>query len=369
MLQLRNRVAPGEAGVAGNLAFLSWLLFGEVECEGWGQIENLAAVCDPKDFSNLLDLASSHHVIMRAFPRLIAKMVASGNSTAEGVEKALETERSRITTALSFLAPICQELGTAGDVVVIKSLDHWPDLGSDLDLYTNANPADVAAIMQRHFQTKMCAPSWGDRLASKCNFVVPGLPELVEVHIGRLGQTGEQVALTRSLVLRSAKASFGGHDFRIPAVEDQIIVGTLQRMYRHFYFRLCDIADSARLIESGVIDYGYLESFASSIGLWGGVSSYLAVVEDFVQSYCEGKVALPPAVTTAAQISGADITFKRKFIRIPLMPQAARLYGKEWMTLLRRGELENALRLTLLPGLAVAAALAAKATGSTTGIW
>src|ERR1019366_6398943 len=34
--------------------------------------------------------------------------------------------------------------------------------------------------------------SWGDRLAHKWNFRIPGLPRLVEIHVGCLGQTGEQ---------------------------------------------------------------------------------------------------------------------------------------------------------------------------------
>ena len=32
--------------------------------------------------------------------------------------------------------------------MVIKSLDHWPDLGSDLDLFTSAPSADVIQVMK-----------------------------------------------------------------------------------------------------------------------------------------------------------------------------------------------------------------------------
>ena len=134
-------------------------------------------------------------------------MVAAGHERAEWVNQAIIKERERIQHALSFLAPICDALKEVGDVIVIKSLDHWPDLGNDLDLYTNAEPADVVAVMSKHFKARPDARSWGDRLANKWNFVVPGLPELVEVHISRLGQTGEQVAITNSLVSRSSLAA------------------------------------------------------------------------------------------------------------------------------------------------------------------
>ncbi|MGA2924103.1 MAG: hypothetical protein ABSE28_23635 [Candidatus Sulfotelmatobacter sp.] len=58
-----------------------------------------------------------------------------------------------------------------------------------------------------------------------------------------------------------------------------------------------------------------------------------------------------------------------KFLRIPIFPQAARLYASEWKRLLLNGELQSTLRLSLLPGLAAAAALELKLTGSDKGIW
>ena len=44
--------------------------------------------------------------------------------------------------------------------------------------------------------------------------MIPGLPEAVEIHMGRLGQTGEQVAIAASLARRagsllSAATCFG----------------------------------------------------------------------------------------------------------------------------------------------------------------
>ena len=39
------------------------------------------------------------------------------------------------------------------------------------------------------------------------------------------------------------------YTFPVPAPEERIIVATLQRMYRHFYFRICDIVNSGALVE------------------------------------------------------------------------------------------------------------------------
>jgi hypothetical protein len=333
------------------------------------EITRAAATLGIGCFADLWSLANSHHVIMRALPALHRAMLTEENDGAKDVQLALVKERERIDRALSFLAPICQALETAGDVIVIKSLDHWPDLGNDLDLYTNADDADVVAIMRERFNAHRDERSWGDRLANKWNFIVPGLPELIEVHVGRLGQTGEQVAITNSLVLRSSRAQFGPHTFRVPAPEDRIIVSTLQRMYRHFYLRLCDVVDNARLVESGVVDYVYLRSLAKSAGLWDGLATYLVTVSGYVESYRGEGLELPTLVTDAAHFGNELVRFRRKFLRIPIFPQAATLYASEWKRLLLNGELQNTLRLSLLPGLAAAAALELKLTGSDKGIW
>ena len=117
-----------------------------------------------------------------------------------GRETALAAERARIRTAMTFLHDICTAFEDGKyDVTVIKSLDHWPDLGSDLDLYTNANPEEISKLMRTRFDAQIAARSWGDRLACKWNFFIPGLPEAVEIHMGRLGQTGEQVAIASRL--------------------------------------------------------------------------------------------------------------------------------------------------------------------------
>ena len=334
------------------------------------QLSRIAARLTQEELLELSALANSHHVTMRTFPALLQMMTLEGNSqSAERVEDAIEKERARIQNALSFLDPICDALEEAAKVVVIKSLDHWPDLGSDLDLYADAESGDIVAIMRRSFQAELAERSWGDRLANKWNFVVPGLPELVEVHVGRLGQTGEQIAVAQSLVARSRRTQLASHAFRVPAPEERLVISTLQRMYRHFYVRLCDIVDNARLLEAGAVDYLYLRSLAQSAGLWDGLATYLVIISDYVKLYRGEGLQLPELVTSAARFGGEEIVFRKNFLRIPLLPHSAKLYASELTRLLLNGEIRNTLRLSLLPGLATAAALELKLTGSDKGIW
>ncbi len=211
--------------------------------------------------------------------------------------------------------------------------------------------------MRDGFKARAAERSWGDRLANKWNFVVPALPELVEVHVARLGQTGEQIAITQSLISRSGLEAFGLQAFRVPAPEDRMIISNLQRMYRHFYIRVCDIVDNARLVDSGTVDYSYLKSLAEPAGLWDGVATYLVIVSEYVKLYRGEGLSLPEIVTKAVRFGNELVRFERNFLRIPIFPQAISLYASEWKRLLLNGEFQNTLRLSLLPGLATAAAL------------
>jgi hypothetical protein len=324
-----------------------------------------------KDFEDLKALAITNHVILRSFAPLQQALSALGNKpAAEWAASAVQLETERINHALGFLAQICSTLEEGGcPVTVIKSLDHWPDLGSDLDLYTDSDPATVVELMGAHFKAKLADRSWGDRLANKWNFVVPGLPELIEVHAGRLGQTGEQTAVTRSLSARTRVAQIRGYLFRVPAPEDRIVISTLQRMYRHFYIRLCDIVDNAWLLDLQLVDFAYLHSLGSAAGLWEGIASYLTIISEYVEAYRGNGVPLNSQVTRSAKFGTNQVRFRRDFLRVSILPHSMNLYASELMTLLLKGELRNSLRLSLLPGLATAAALEQKITGSDKGIW
>jgi len=323
------------------------------------------------ELDKMLALANSHHVVVRAL-EVFRQMAteAGAEEKALWADTAIQRERQRIDLATSYLTEVCAGLESVGcDVTVIKSLDHWPDLGSDLDLYTNAAPEKVIRLMRERFSAEVAYRSWGDRLANKWNFQIPGLPEAVEIHMGRLGQTGEQVGIARMLAGRARLISAGERSFQVPAAEDRLMICTLQRMYRHFYARLCDIVDTARLLESEPIDYELLRSSAQQAGIWEGVATFLVIASDYAKAYRGRGLDLPYDVRSSARFGGAQIYFGRGFLRIPILPHSAKLYASQLTTLLRNGELRSTVRLGLLPCLATAAAVGYKITGSDKGIW
>src|SRR5262249_31168602 len=145
---------------------------------------------------------------------------------------------------------------------VMKSLDHWPDIGNDLDLYTEAHREATSDVMQQRFQATAQTRTWGDRLAQKCGYRVPGLRATVEIHHGRLGQTGEHRVLARRFIRRRVSLQLAGYAFLVPAPEERVIAATLQRMYRHLYVRVCDVANTSALMESDQLDYAELRRAA-----------------------------------------------------------------------------------------------------------
>ncbi len=279
-------------------------------------------------------------------------------------------QEQRIQNALPVLQRICSELENAGcPVTVMKSLDHWPDLGNDLDLYTTGDEKRVSQVMVTRMGAQTDPRSWGDRLANKWNFCVPGLPELIEVHAQRLGQTGEQTQMARRFVSRRVPKAVGGFTFLVPAPEERVIVATLQRMYRHFYFRVCDIVNTAALLDSGEVDFAELRRASELGGIWSGVATYLKIVSDYVKKYRGSAPQLPSEVLRGAQFGGETVYVGGKFIRVPIVPNGAKLYTQQVTLTALRGDVPATLRLSLLPPLASAAAVAYRLTGSDKGVW
>jgi len=323
-----------------------------------------------EELSEFLQLADANHVAVRALQVLqgAASAVPGHEPLVSWCEASLTQERSRISHAVERLAPVYAALEAAGaEVAVIKSLDHWPDLGSDLDLYTSGDESTVQRVMTRQFQATQEPRSWGDRLANKWNFKLPGLPELIEVHVRYLGQTGEQKALARRVLERSVTRTVGGYNFRVPAPEERVIISTLQRIYRHLYFRLCDMADFAALLNDHAIDFLELRRGAQLGGIWPGVATFLLLIGEYVNSYgCP--VQIPSQVLSAAPSRGVRVYLGGKFLRVPKGP-AAGLYGSQLLSAGRHADIRAMFRLPLLPPLAISALVAYRLTGNDKGVW
>lgn len=318
----------------------------------------------------VLESAQKHHVVVRALGRLAQLALRNQDQElSDWAASAVASEQERAGTALGFVDSICKKLSEVGPVVVIKSLDHWPDIGSDLDLFIAAYDGMVVRTMEREFQAIVLERSWGDRLAHKWNFQVPGLPFAVEAHIGRLGQTGEHIALGNRIAQHAREQNLGGFTIPVPDPADSILLATLQRMYRHFYFRLCDMANAATLVEVRKLDFDYLRRSAVAAAIWPGAATYLRIASDYLASYRGVGLDLPAPLRRDAQFGGEELSCSGAFIRIPILRRAAKLFTMQVTTAAFRGDVPAVFRLSLLPCLGAAAAIEYRMTGSDKGIW
>src|SRR5580658_483686 len=320
---------------------------------------------------NFLRFAELQRVYLRTL-QLLQKWAAAGAVVPgfDGLEDLAQAEEQQIGRALAVLDKVVRALGLTGhSPLVIKTLDHWPDIGSDLDLFIAATESDTVRAMQSELQAELQPQSWGDRLAHKLNFRIPGLPQLVEIHVGRLGQTGEQDTLPSHLEETSVVHDVGTFRFRVPASEEQVTLATLQRMYRHFYIRFTDLLNLTALVRAGRLDFTRLRSSAQRWSIWPGVATLLKITSDYNERVGVGPLPLPEFVVRSARF-GAEVTYVgEQFLRVPMVPQGSQLFLRQLIGTGAARHFRAAARLSLLPALAAAAFVDLPITGDDKGIW
>ena len=319
-----------------------------------------------KERVEFLRFAEGQRVMLRTL-RLLKQSSGPGALRFESLTIAEERE---IGHALAALDRVVRALELTGhSPLVIKTLDHWPDIGSDLDLFISAPENNVERVMRSELQAVPQPQSWGDRLAHKWNFRIPGLSRLVEIHVGCLGQTGEQDALPVYLEKNSLVRELGPFRFRVPSPEDQVTLATLQRMYRHFYIRLTDLLNLTSLVRAGSLDFALLRTSAQRWSIWPGVATLLKIASDYNDRVGASPLPLPEFVVRSARF-GAEVTYVgEQFLRVPMVPQGSQLFLQQLIATGTARRFRAAARLSLLPALAAAAFVNLRITGDDKGIW
>jgi hypothetical protein len=326
----------------------------------------------PEQFQDFLAQAEKQRVLRRVLEVLQSHLRKSAQQAfiTDTVERALTKEQERVNTCLTCLNEIVGRFEQRGHrIAIMKTLDHWPDTGSDLDLLVTAEDREVCEIFGNGFQAVRQNPSWGDRLAHKFNFRIPGLAELVEVHVGCLGQTGEHTVLAAGVLSRIVTVTYDRYSFPVPIPEDKIVIATLQRMYRHYYIRLTDIVNIFGLMTRRLLDFERLQEIAEAASIWEGVATLLVVVQQYGLRYGGGAIILPESVETAAQFSAEKTYLRQGFVRVPLVPQAANLFFRQFAGNGLKHNPRAMMRLSLLPLLATAAFVSSRVTGNDKGVW
>ena len=327
-----------------------------------------------EEWSDFLRFAELQRVYLRTLQLLakwdVVRPAAPHFVGAGGLEDLAQAEERHVERALAALEKVVLALELTGhSPVVIKTLDHQPDIGSDLDLFTSASEADTVRAMQSELRAEPQPRSWGDRLAHKWNFRIPGLPQFVEIHVGCLGQTGEQDTLPAHLEETSVIRDLGSFRFRVPAPEEQVALATLQRMYRHFYIRFTDLLNLTGLVRAGCLDFMRLRTSTQRWSIWPGVATLLKITSDYNERAGVGLLPLPEFVVRSARF-GAKVTYVgEQFLRVPMVPQGSQLFLQQLIGTGAARHFRSVVRLSLLPALAAAAFVDLRITGDDKGIW
>lgn len=322
--------------------------------------------------AHFIELAREHRMILRALVPVQEAAASLGcYGLAEITSAAIAAERERIRTSLQCLGAVCSELESAGcPVVLFKSLDHWPDFGSDLDLCVIGDEAFIIDIFSHKLGARKRLRNPGDHLAHKWTFKLRGDPTEIEIHINRLGHAGEHLQLAASFIDRRNFVPVNGYHVPVPAPEERIIAAALHRMYRNLYFRICDIVNLTTLIQSADLSYDTLHAIAAQAGIWPGVAACLKIVSDYVAPYLSRPLDLPENVQEAAGGAGSvKLLLRGSFFHLPFLACGAGLFIRQFRHTLHNRDLAAALRLSLLPPLASAATLASAVTGSSARVW
>ena len=326
---------------------------------------------DAKGREEFFWLADAHHVILRAIRPLQHQARAIGHWNLVALtQDVLDGERDRVARALRYLDEVCARIQAAGcEVTVIKTLDHWPDFGSDLDLFTAGGERRLVSVLKSEMGARHCMRTPGDCIAHKRSFALRGLPERVELHINRLGPVGEHVELAKRFISRRQTASFNEYSFQIPAPEDRVIAGTLQRMYRNLYVRICDVFNTAGLIEKQLLDFVNLREAAEEAGIWPGVATFLTLAADYAQKYRGDRLNLPDFVIQSSNFRVDRTQVRGGYFRFPALPCGLGLYMRQLRHTAHAGDIPGTARLSLVPPLASMGALAYAVTGNSGRIW
>jgi thymidylate kinase len=317
----------------------------------------------PADWPALTRLAADNGVLLRLHDRFHEAAVRLPGTFSLTVA----AEQTRARAVLAAVGNVERALDDAGiDAVFPKAFTHYPDIGSDIDLLVDARHREaVAAVLARALGAVPQPVHLHHRIAGSATFYIPGCPALLDVHHGRLGPAGEQTAFAEHLLRRSVRVRVGDTGVhRTTYLEDRLVLQGQERVYGRRTLRLSDLVFTIPLLRIPTLDWDYVLWTSQRTAALGGLSCYLAYVEQ-IHDRLFGAELLPPRIRTALRLSGwGRVTFRGGQFAFPAVTVGARLTLEKLACALRARSWHSAARVCLLPLLTLASApLRSRATG------
>lgn len=235
---------------------------------------------------------------------------------------------------------------------VIKTLDSYPDCGTDVDMFVDASFKRTKEWVRRVYNGKVRPRKISEVMCGKMSVCIQRHP-ILELHCRRMGQVGEQAAFARSLTKNSRLLETGGFRACIPSKEEQIIIIAIHRLYRHLSFKVSDIVNAIVLLKEGEFNWERLFGLSEDCGMSEGTAYLLGMLENIHIAYFED--GFIPEKYKGLIDNGARLSFRHWFFRIPLFRVPPRLYAAEAFYFLKKGRIGSVARLSLIPVLSLIA--------------
>jgi hypothetical protein len=303
------------------------------------------------DWPLLARLAERNAVLVRLADRL----ERGGVELPPAFAAARAAARARAEGALDVITAVSAACAHHGIAFLFPTaLDHYPDLGQDLDLLlVSQSEANDAVVLGALAATRQDG-GLRDRLAGAMTYRLEPSGLLVDIHHGRLGIIGEETAYPATLIANCRPRTIGTRDCFVARAEDQVVLQGMRRVYGRRSFRLTDVVATVAALRVPGLDWSYVIRTARALGMLLGLSCYLSYVEQ-IHRALYGRDLLPGALRDQLTLGGwGRVAFRGAAYRFPAARVGRRLYWQGLRTALAARNWSAVARLGLLPVVLVA---------------
>lgn len=277
--------------------------------------------------------------------RTLEALEESGVPLGREARAWLGQERERIERGLVAIATFTELFERrALPFMVIKTGDHYPDQGHDIDIFVAADGGKAAKILREEMGASPLERSVSEVLSAKTNWRIGAAT--IEVHAGRLGQVGEHLRLADELFRCRRRERIGSVDTYVPSLEGRVILALLQRIYRHYNFRICDVVNVASLFEDGSLNRDLLWRLCRDSGILYGVGIGVGMVADLL-SRLDDHLPLGEGDPVSERCRYA-LSFRRGHYRFPLRSVVPRVFTRQLASCLGHRKFLQSGRLAFL---------------------
>jgi hypothetical protein len=298
------------------------------------------------DWQNVVSVAQRNGVVLRLADRFKELNVSPAQCFIDTERKERERAQKQIQL-LVRITQICR--GHQIAFIFPKALQHYPDMGRDLDLFLLSSSSEPDAWIINNLKAtrrKGTLVSW---IAGASCYDIEASDSPLDIHHGRLGALGEHRSYLEQLMRNGREMEIAGACVPVASPEDQMVLQGMQRLYGRRYIRISDILHTIRIVAQKDLDWDHVIKSAKDLGVFPGLCCYLSYVDHIYREVFNHTLVSQEVRPLLVRPVGSEITFRTPYYRFPAVRIATRLYFKKFQAALLSGDLEGASRISVTP--------------------